>query len=94
MWIDEQYRIFRRGEDTKRVPLPYTDEDEMVQMDVHPRAIDQFDDDDDAGDEDGDDDDDAGHDGDRARDSGLPGSAADGPSHATCHVPTPANKRD
>ena len=32
MWVDEQYRIFRRGEDTKRVPLPYTDEDEMVQM--------------------------------------------------------------
>ena len=27
------------------MPLPYTDEDEMVQMDVHPRAIDQFDDD-------------------------------------------------
>ena len=77
------------------MPLPYTDEDEMVQMDVHPRAIDQFDDDDDdAGDKDGDDDDDgdADHDGDRARDSGLPGSAADGPSHATCHAP--ANSRD
>ncbi len=94
-WIDEQYRIFRRGEDTKTVPLPYTDEDEMVQPDVHVRAIDQFDDDDDeGGNDDGDDTverrDDVDDDDDDESDDNDDDNNNESPSHATCHVPTPS----